>query len=384
MTFWVRKDKKDVVAALNQIFGMPYREPPRKNLRIFFPQMHPVLVQSMALVFRHLGHTLVLPGESFDPNSLQPGLKISYGSFFKKNPIDTLSFTPFFSDSPEDCDFLKHNVEVIENDALLTHPPDVLFVNCKQVEKDMYQILKHYKKNKKPLPKVAHFSGNNNTVYDSKYVSNLIAVDAFTAKNYDRMKTNIIFWIPWIDFENFEFEGVSDSPVLNSYIAHYYKTPSKPTASLFNEVVTQAKAQFPWLEINSYPNGKTIEHITVMPYLFNTSCATLHIKKTEGFGYTIIESLAKGRPVFLKRSLSEGSRLMNWCIEGKTAFFFDDYAEFQYKLSRYLEDEEFRHQVQRDCAQTIRQLIDNEKQARILDRFLQNLKIMIAGARSFV
>ncbi len=65
---------------------------------------------------------------------------------------------------------------------------------------------------------------------------------------------------------------------------------------------------------------------------------------------------------------------MNWCIEGKTAFFFDDYAEFEQKLNRYLSDSEFRHQVQRDCADVIRQMINNEKQARILDNFLQNLK----------
>jgi len=112
-----------------------------KKLRIFFPQMHPVLVQSMALALNHLGHTLVLPGESFDPKSPVKGFKIYYGTFFKRNPLDTSSFTYFFSkDSPEQsCSFLK-NVEVIENNELYLRPPDVLCVNCIEVEKSLYAI----------------------------------------------------------------------------------------------------------------------------------------------------------------------------------------------------------------------------------------------------
>ncbi len=371
-TFWVRKDKTEAIQALQRDAGIKVQETPRRNLRVFFPQMHPVLVQSVALALQHLGHTLVLPGESFDPKSDCPGFKISYGTYFKKNPLESGSYTSFFSENPEECTFLKQNVEVIENDEMLTHPPDVLFVNCKEVEKSVCEIWDHFKEQKKNSPKLAHFSGNNATRYKSRYMKNLIAVDAYTANYYDRSKTNIIFWIPWIDFENLTFEGVSDSPVLNSYIGHYGSILKK-SAEVFNETVSKAQEDFPHVGIISYPNSTQMVRHNQIPALIHQSCATLHIKETEGFGFTIIESLAKGRPVFLKRSFSQGSRLMNWCIEGKTAFFFDDYAEFHDKLEKYVSDAEYRHQVQTDCAQLIRILIDNEKQAKVLDRFLQNL-----------
>lgn len=375
ITFWIRKDKIEIIASLKGILGESYHETPRKNLRIFFPQMHPVLVQSMALVCQHLGHTLVLPGESFDPNSAHPGLKIAYGTFFKKTPSDSLSFTSFFSNNPEDCHFLKKNIEVIENDEILLNPPDVLFVNCLQVEGSIYAIAKTIaKRTKKTLPKLAHFSGNNGSHYDPKFVKNLIAVDAYTATYYDPATTNIIFWIPWIDFENLKYEGVIDSTSINTYMFHYYDI-FKTSASVFYEMVEKMKQNFPYLTINAYPipNGGFVPHNKLFS-LIESSAATLHIKESEGFGYTIIESLAKGRPVFLKRSFSLGSRLMNWCLEEKTAFFFDDYPELQSKLYKYLNDSEFRYRVQNDCAHVIRQLIDNAKQARILENFLQNLK----------
>jgi len=224
-----------------------------------------------------------------------------------------------------------------------------------------------------------HYSGNNSSHFEQKFVQNLISVDAYTASYYDPSQTNIIFWIPWIDFNSIQFESVTDDFTLNSYIGNYYNLNWLPKSTqCFNIIMNNCVRDFPNTVFNSFPkpNQNQYSHMAHDEVLFmmNRSCATIHIKETEGFGYTIIESIAKGRPVFLKRSFSLGSRLMNWCIEGKTAFFFDDYNEFHSKLQKYLSDQEYRHHVQRDCAATIRKLIDNEKQARILDNFLRNLK----------
>ncbi len=368
VTFWIRKDKVELLAHLK---GKQVAH--SKKLRIFFPQMHPTLVQSMALALQRLGHTMVVPGESFDPNAPNHGPKITYGTFLKKNPLES-SFVSFFSESPDYCRYFLENVEVIENDEFFNNPPDVLFVNCLEVEKSIFQLSNMLIKTRGVSPKIAHYSGNNDTRYNKKWVKNLIAVDAYTARRFDRKKTNIVFWIPWIDFDRMEFEGVTDSLEINSYIAHY-NAAFKKSALVFENIVRKCIVDFPQVIIQSYPkpdgNGH-VKHDQVFS-LINESCATIHIKQSEGFGYTIVESLAKGRPVFLNRSFSLGSRLMNWCIEGRTAFFFDDYAEFHAKLERYLSDRAFRHQIQCDCAQTIRQLIDNEKQAKVLDHFLQNL-----------
>jgi len=98
------------------------------------------------------------------------------------------------------------------------------------------------------------------------------------------------------------------------------------------------------------------------------------VKNFEGFGYTIIQSLAKGRPVFLKRSFSEGQKLMNWCVNNQTALFFDDSAQFSKTLNCYLYDETYRVNLQNNAARQIRRMINNERQALIFENFIQNLK----------
>jgi hypothetical protein len=372
VTFWIRHDRADLIAALGGRTCHIGQE--GKKLRIFFPIMHHTLIESIARAFQHLGHTLVVPGNSFSPFSSAPGLKLKGTSYFEKNPLETSHFISLFSkNSPETCSFLTNNIEVIENDEMIAHPPDVLVANWLGVEKGIYNIYEyllthgHCKKND---VKIVHYSGNNSTVYNKRCVKNLISVDAFTAQLHNPEDTHIIFWIPWINFDALQYQGFSDQCLLGNYISHYYASAFKKSFSIFDNMTTHFKAEFPQLEIASPPFGPRDELLSYV----DQSCATLHIKESEGFGYTIVESIAKGRPVFLKRSFSMGSRLMNWCIEGKTAFFFDEYEEFEAKLRRYLEDQEYRHAVQRECAVTARRLIDNEKQARILEKFLQNLK----------
>ena len=102
--------------------------------------------------------------------------------------------------------------------------------------------------------------------------------------------------------------------------------------------------------------------------------AEILLKQAEGFGYAIIESMACGRPVFLYRKFAKGKRYLGWSEEGRTAFFFGSQDEFDQKMRHWVEDAEFRHGVQADCAARIRELISNEDQAEILGSFLHNLR----------
>ncbi len=368
VTFWVRKDQTEIIHRLGS-----YSQTQKKHLRIFFPQMHHTLVQSMANALHYLGHTLVLPGESFHEYAPNCGPKLRYGTFFKKNPLESVSYTSYFSPSPDYCSFLLKNVEVVENEEdIIAHPPDVLVVNCDGLEQDLLVLWRHLEALCQRSIKLIHYSGNNDTPYLRQFVKNLIATDAYTARNYDPKKINCITWIPWMDFAGHPFEGVSDEGA-SAYLPRHHPL-FKNSVPLFSAFENQWKRDFPKSPIQEYPGARNFIPHEEMFSLINNSSALIHIKDIEGFGYTIIESLMKGRPVFLKRSYSLGSRLMNWCIEGKTAFFFDDYAEFKQKLDKFLTDAEFRHAMQRESARTIRRLINNEKQARILDQFLQNLQ----------
>lgn len=367
VTIWIHKDKTALISSLKG--QAPVQS--TKKLRIFFPLMHHTLIESVALAFHHLGHTLVVPGKTFSPSSPTHGIKLSGSDCFEKNPLESAHFVSLFSKtSPESCAFLK-NIEVIENHEIINNPPDVLVVNWKGVEDEIYNLFQHIlQHSQKKDVKLVHYSGNNCTIYNKNYVKNLIAVDACTAQFYDASRTHIVSWIPWINFEAFQYNGFSDQLSINNFLSHNYDTSFAMSYSIFQDITNRLKMKFPQLKILSPKFMPRDEVLSSM----DQSCATVHIKETEGFGYTIIESIAKGRPVFLKRSFSLGSRLMNWCIEGKTAFFFDDYQECEKKVKKYLENQEYRHQVQNDCAMTVRKLIDNEKQARILDNFLQNLQ----------
>jgi hypothetical protein len=379
-TVWIRNDRADLVSLLKM--GEISNKSASKKLRIFFPQVHPILVESVATALKHLGHTLLLPGKSFSKDSPVAGPKISYGTCFDKDPFKTLSFTRFFSENPIYCKFLN-DVEVVENDEILSNPPDVLVVNCPAVENDIYSMLYQIQTtNKGTKTKIVHHSGNNGTHYNPAYVKNLISTDAYTAHMYDLSKVNTIFWVPWIDFKGLSYEEESDNLQINTYINHYYyyyMNAFPKSRAIFEEVQLQFLRDFPQLRIGLYPKSVTPKEYQFTPHeeviqAINHSFATLHIKESEGMGYSILESLAKGRPVFLKRSFSLGSRLMHWCIEGKTAFFFDDYPELFRKMKKYSEDESYRHAVQKECAVTVRRIINNEKQARVLEKFLQNLK----------
>ena len=155
-TFWIHKDLIDLITALKGAPPSPISN--GKKLRIFFPDMHGTFTQSMLTAMSALGHTLVLPGESFNPkSSSRRGHKLHQTAFYKKDP--------------------SHPFEVIENDEILSNPPDILCVNCIESSREVCRIWRHLKE-LGYSPKLMHYSGNNDVGYDTSFVKNLIATDA--------------------------------------------------------------------------------------------------------------------------------------------------------------------------------------------------------------
>ena len=357
-TVWVRKEKKEVIEALG---GVLKRE--KKGLRVFFPNIHGSLTYSFGRALEYLGHTLVLPGDSLAPPSSKKLRKA--GKKKKEHKIRYGSY------GNERFKALLSNVEIIEKEQFFSHPPDIIFINCPEVEKDVIRMRDHLASlGRAQGVKLAFHSGNNQMAYHSKNVRNLLQSDAKTASLFSEVRPFVVHWIPWFDFERYAFQGCSDEPLLASYLKHHYSIAFPKGKQLFEEFSAHQKNELPDLILENFSGLGSEEVLKVM----RRSAATLHIKDTEGIGYTILESLAAGRPVFLKRSFSQGSRMMNWCIEGKTAFFFDTIEELTEKVQHFFADAAFRHEVQQNCAQIVRWIIDNEKQARVLDAFLQNLK----------
>lgn len=345
-TMWVSKKLANVISALKQT---PTLEAERKKLRVFFPMIHYALTESLAKALAYLGHTLVLPGNSF-----------IYAFGFPKSVCE---LSNYYANTSAIAPYL----EVLEVDQMIKSPPDIFIANCEFTEAPVYAVVDYLRAERIANPALVHLSGNNGTPFSEERVEHLIAIDAYTPFLFDLAKVELLRWVPWVDFDQLPFKGVSDQLVLNNFLTHYYQQVYFLSAQVFQENKELIERTFPQVSIQSPPylaREQVLDRI-------DASCATMHIKELEGFGYGIVESIAKGRPVILKRSFSSGLRLMNWCIEGKTAIFFEDYAELEPKLRRYVQNAEYRHAFQKGCAETVRSLWNNEQQARMLDAFLQ-------------
>lgn len=348
ITFWVRQDRGDVILALG---ASPVATV--KKMRIFFPITHDQLGKSILNSFKYLGHTLVVPGTSFSQVSKTQGPHISDYCLFcpkemQKRPL-------FLQDD---------RVEVIENNEIFTNPPDVIFITWSIHELDIWNIYNEIRTG----TKLVYFTGNENEKYQ-KPVSNFLVLGSIA--NYSFPNANVLAWIPWIDFSHLEYEKPAENNLsINSYLARHYTHPHlHKDSQLFNQYAQQI-AKDKSIQINNYgglPHDNAIK-------LIRDSQATLHIKSLEGFGYTVAESLSLGRPVFLKRSFTTSKPMMNWCIEGKTAIFFDSYDEFKTKLDQFATDATLRKQLQLSAASTIRRIVNNDQQARKLQYFLEHLK----------
>ncbi|MES2122830.1 MAG: hypothetical protein V4492_08665 [Chlamydiota bacterium] len=345
-TMWIDKKLKGLIEALT---GRPQVETPHRKLRVFFPMIHYALADSLARALAYAGHTLVLPGNSF----------IEGFGFF-----EWLCHAGIFHAhvSP-----ISKFVEVLEVNQLYTSPPDVFIANCEFTEGPIFAVVNFLRDKAIANPAIVHLCGNNNTSFSKDKVEHLVAIDAYTPLQYDPQKVDILRWVPWIDFESVPFKGVSDQLVLNNFLTHFHEANYQISGRIFHENAALIQRDFPYVFIRSPPYCDR----ALIFDMIDDSCATLHIKELEGFGYAIVENISKGRPVILRRSFSHGMRLMNWCIEGKTAIFFEDYAELEQKLRPYLENAEYRHAFQKSCAETIRFLWNNEQQARMLDALLQ-------------
>jgi hypothetical protein len=103
-----------------------------------------------------------------------------------------------------------------------------------------------------------------------------------------------------------------------------------------------------------------------MPFVMKESSGTMHIKPLEGYGFSIIESMASGRPVFLYEPYSLLKSYRNWCIAEKIAIYFNSRDELVRKIDRYFSDSDYRYRLQENAARSVRLLVDYEEQSENL------------------
>lgn len=314
-------------------------------MKIFFQNIHRRLPKSLAKAIEKSGGTVLLPDESFK-------CIIKYGEYQSQEEISRSEYTI-------GC----KNIKAISYQELMRDQPDVILISCYEVEKDIIENI--WNKIDRTKTKLAYYNGNNNFYCNWDYANNIITTDVVAAQKAKFKNKNCIIWLPWVDFDNeFCFAGVNNSNIFNSYISKYNTHfPNDYRASLrLSELLKTKEVQFNIHESLEFNNVAEI---------MKDSCGTIHIKSLEGYGYSIIESISRGRMVFLYRPYSKDKTYTNWCIEDKTCFYFDSEEELYLKIKKYRENVDI---YQPHASKTIKELINNDRQSERLIKFMNTLR----------
>jgi len=306
-------------------------------MRIFWAEMHGTLTPNMAIAFKNLGHRMLLADESFKD-------VIRYG--LKWSKADALSR-------------FQGNVDSVSVQELQDNPPDVLVITCWEVLHDMLRLIPAF-----PNAKIVYYAGNNGVPYPHELVKNLLVADVVTYEQFKSAPHNV-FYLPYMDYENFPYVGPSAELNINSYIVNY-KVHFTPGYNIIKEL----EAKTPYIKYNIFDGNV---HRSELPNLMQHSMATAHLKHAEGYGYTILESLSSGRPVLLFTPYTIDRSYTKWCLPNKSALYFNTAEEYFGHVNRLLSDEDFRCELQESTAKTVREIVNNEEQGEILKRFLENL-----------
>jgi hypothetical protein len=317
-------------------------------MKIFFPDIHITLTKNLSKSLQQLGHQIILPSKDYQITEMPP-----------QNWAWNTSHT---KESIEKFDLASNSI-FVDKEELFDIKPDVIFVSAFENQFEVLNVI--WPEAKKWGAKLAFYSGNDywNTAYPWDIIQNYMPADQLAAKLCKQHKKHFFHYRPWIDYDMFSFDGVSDGKKIGTYICDY-KNNFPEDHQCYTQTAQAHDAEYILCE------NETKERTSE---IMNETISTLHIKRLEGYGFAIIESMAKGRPVFFWEPLTQGKSYLQWLDLGVTGFVFRDLGDYISQQNFLISETEFRHEVQNKCAKRIRDLINNEEQNLKLNNFLNNL-----------
>ena len=317
-------------------------------MKIFFPDIHITLTKNLSKSFEQLGHQIVIPSNDYEITELPP-----------QNWAWNTSHT---KDSINKYDFASNSI-FVNNEELLDLKPEVIFVSAFENQFEVLNVI--WPEAKKWGAKLVFYSGNDywETAYPWDIIENYMPADQLAANLCEKHRKHYFHYRPWIDYDMFSFKGVSDGNKVGTYICDYKKNfPQDYDCN--KQILNIHPADYILCEDKTKKETADIMYETI---------STLHIKRLEGYGFAIIESMARGRPVFFWEPLTKGKSYLQWLELGVTGFTFRDMGDYISQQNFLISDNDFRHQTQTECAKKIRQIINNEDQNLKLKNFLNNL-----------
>jgi hypothetical protein len=305
----------------------------------------------MAKAFDELGHTMIIPSKDYNIQH-RP-----------KPPIKDFVWNESWSQEKVDQDFIPSNVRCLNKEEILEIKPEIIFITAYE---NQFEILNEIWPHLQHCSKLAFYSGNDYwaEAYPWYLVQNYLCADYLAFTLCQKHGINHLYYRPWVDYDSFSFGGPTECNKINSYINDY--EGNFPKEYEFSQALKEA------VDFIDFEFCEGLEKKNVVKKMHD-SLATLHVKNLEGYGYTIIESMACGRPVFLSSALSKNKSYENWAVENKTCLYFEDSRDFACKAKALIDSKDYREYLQGKCAATIRELINNEEQTNKLGTFLNRL-----------
>lgn len=321
-------------------------------MNIFWPDIHRSLTKSISEAFNLLGHTLIIPSNEYKVIHRAP------------QEFSQFVWNEDWTQEKADIFFPHKNVKILNKEEILDLKPEIIFITSFETQ---FEILNELWPHLKDKSKLVFYSGNDywEGAYPFYISQNYLCADYVGYLLSNKHKLNYLYYKPWVDYDRCFFEGPKDGNIVGVYISEYEKN--------FNQEYLYSKELeklTPYIQYH-YHTQSTTEELTKS---LKSSIATQHIKRLEGYGISIIESMACGKPVFLHRKLSQNKSLLQWSIENVTALFFDSAEEYIAKLKALTESKDYRHFLQNTTSNVIRQIINNENETKKLGHFLNNLK----------
>ena len=317
-------------------------------MKIFFPDIHITLTKNLSLSLQELGHQIVIPSKEYEVKYFPPQNWVWNNSHDKKS-IQKYGFAT--------------NSLFVSNEDLLELKPEVIFVSA--FENQFEVINSIWSEAQKWGAKLAFYSGNDywESAYPWDIIKNYMPADQLGASLCEKYKKHYFHYRPWIDYKMFNCEGVSDNKKIGTYICDY-KNNFPQDFDCYQQVLKKHSVEYILCEKET--KQKTAE-------IMNETSCTLHIKRLEGYGFAIIESMAKGRPVFFWEPQVAGKSYLKWLKKGVTGFIFKNLEDYLKRQALFQTDKDFRNESQIKCAKEIRKIINNEEQNLKLNNFLHNL-----------
>ena len=321
-------------------------------MRIFFPDIHYALTNYFAKACEKLGHEILVPSKDW---------KVS---FYPKPPVNHFVWNELLDEKILLEKKYNKNIRAISKEEFFDIKPEIVFVTAYE---NQFEVLNELWSKQNWDAKLCFYSGNDywKGAYPLEYLKNYLAADLTGINIAQENKINYLKYVPFFDEEEYKFSEINDSNKFVTAVGEYQK--------LFtNDFLLYLELQYssPWI---SYDLHTKSSHDQILDAI-KASSASLHIKRLEGFGLFLSESIIGGRPVFLPRGQAFGKRYQEFLIEGVSAIYFDSKEEYLAKSKEFINNREYKFSLQKSTAKFAKNYFDNEKNLIELNQFLNNLK----------